>query len=87
MHSSINYYNHNNNYRLCVLPVATYMCIVHKPNDSKRVLKIYVCNRIYEKGLIHASNFSNLRICNSACAGHAAMKFGSRTFLSLYLQD
>ena len=35
-------------------------------------------------GLIHASNFSTLRMCNSASIGPTALKFGSRTFLSSY---
>ena len=37
-----------------------------------------------KSGLIHASNFSTLRICNSACVRPTALKFGSRTFLSLH---
>ena len=40
-----------------------------------------------KKGLIHASNFSNSRLCNSACAGSIALKFGSWTVLSLHLYD
>ena len=36
---------------------------------------------------MHASNFSTLRICNSACIGPTALKFGSCTFLSLHLQE
>ena len=40
-----------------------------------------------KRGLIHASNFSNLRICCSACIGSIALNTGSRTFLSLYLYD
>ena len=35
-------------------------------------------------GLIHTSNFSNLRMRNSASIGPTALNFGSRTSLSLY---
>ena len=38
-----------------------------------------------KRGLTHASNFGYT--CNSACVGPTALKFGSRTSLSLYLQD
>ena len=37
-----------------------------------------------KRGLIHASNFSTLRMCNSASVGPRALKFGGRAFLSLY---
>ena len=51
---------------------------------------IYVRKCIYVTGfakrvLIHASNFSTLRLCNLACVGPTALKFRSRTVLSLYL--
>ena len=45
---------------------------------------MYICDRICEKGLIHASNFSTLRMCNSASVGPTALKFGGKLFLSLY---
>ena len=35
-------------------------------------------------GLIRASNFSTLRMCNAASIELTALKFGSSTFLSLY---
>ena len=47
----------------------------------------YVCIYVTEfakRGLIHASDFSTLRICNSASVGPIALKFGGRTFPSLY---
>ena len=47
-------------------------------------LSLVICDRIYEKGLIHTSNSSTLRMCNSAFIGPTALKFGSRTLLSLY---
>ena len=37
-----------------------------------------------KRGLMHASDVSTLRICNSASVGSTAMKFGGRTFSSLY---
>ena len=37
-----------------------------------------------KRGLIHASNFSTLRMCNSASVGSTALNFDSRTLLSLY---
>ena len=37
-----------------------------------------------QKGLIHSSNSSTSRICNSGSIGSTALKFGSRTFLSMY---
>ena len=37
-----------------------------------------------KRGLIHASNFSNLRMCNSASVGPIALTFGGKPFLSLY---
>ena len=39
-------------------------------------------DHICKKGLTHASNFSNLRPCNSAWIWPTALKFGSRTVLS-----
>ena len=47
----------------------------------------HICDRIYERGLIHASIFSTLRLCNSACVWPTALKFGGRTVLSLHLYD
>ena len=38
-----------------------------------------------QRGLIHASNFSNLRKYNSTHVWSGALKFGSRTFLSHYV--
>ena len=38
-----------------------------------------------QRGLIHASNFSTLRKCNSTHVWSGALKFGSRTFLSHYV--
>ena len=43
---------------------------------------IYV-TEFAKRGLIHASNFSTLRICNSAYVWTTALKLSSRTFLSL----
>ena len=40
-----------------------------------------------KRGLVHASNFSTLRQCNSVCVRPIALKFGGRTVLSLYLWD
>ena len=37
-----------------------------------------------KRGLIHASDFLTLRMCNSASVGLTALKFGGRTFPSLY---
>ena len=37
-----------------------------------------------KRGLIHASSFLTLRICNSASIGPTALKFGTKPFLSLY---
>ena len=37
-----------------------------------------------KRGLIHPSNFSTLKICNLASTGSTALKFGNKTFLSLY---
>ena len=37
-----------------------------------------------KRSLIHAFNFSTLRMCNSASVGLTALNFGSRPFLSLY---
>ena len=51
------------------------------------VLIIYAVLYVTEfakRGLIHASNFSTLRRCNSASVGPTALKFGSSTLLSLY---
>ena len=54
-------------------------------------LRSYIATYVYiqydqicKKGLIHASNSSTLRMCNSASIGPTALKFSSRTFLSLY---
>ena len=38
-----------------------------------------------KRGLIYASNFSNLRLCNSACVRPTVLKIGNRTILSLHL--
>ena len=40
-----------------------------------------------KRGLIHISNFSTLRMCNSACIGPTVLKFDGRTFLSFELLD
>ena len=45
---------------------------------------MYVHTYVYvtgfaKSGLIHTSNFSTLRMCNSASIGPTALKFGSRT--------
>ena len=37
-----------------------------------------------KRGLIHASNVLNLRLCNSACVGPTDLKFGRRIVLLLY---
>ena len=37
-----------------------------------------------KRDLTHASNFSTLRMCNSASVGPTALKFGGRPLLSLY---
>ena len=39
-----------------------------------------------KKGLIHATNFTNSRLCNSACVWLTALKFGGRTVLLLHIQ-
>ena len=44
---------------------------------------VYV-TKFAKRGLIHASNFSTLRMSNSAFVGPTALKFGGRPFLSLY---
>ena len=44
---------------------------------------IYV-TEFAKRGLIHASNVSTLRMCNSTSIRPTALKFGSRTLLSLY---
>lgn len=46
-----------------------------------------LCDWIYERGLIHASTISILRICNTACIWVTPLKFGSKTFLSWYLYE
>ena len=48
----------------------------------KRNLK-YV-TELAKRGLIHASNFLTLRMCNSASVGPTTLQFGGRPFLSLY---
>ena len=40
-----------------------------------------------KKSLIHASNFSSLRLCNSACVWLTGLKFVSMTALSSHLYD
>ena len=37
-----------------------------------------------KRDLIHASDFSTLRMCNSASIGPTALKFGSKSFLPKY---
>ena len=37
-----------------------------------------------KRGLIHASTFLTIRMCNSASVGPTALKVGGRPFLSLY---
>ena len=37
-----------------------------------------------KRGLIHASNYSTLRMCNSTSIGRTALIFGSKSFLSLF---
>ena len=49
--------------------------------------KLQVVLKFAKKGLIHASSFSTLRLCNSAFVWLTALKLGSRTFLSLHVQD
>ena len=54
---------------------------------TKQLLNIISFLNVTEfakRGLIHASNVSNLRMCNSASVGPTALKFGGRPFLSLY---
>ena len=51
--------------------------------DKLRNVCIYVIE-FAKRGLIHASNFWTLRMCNSASVGPTALKFGGRPFLSLY---
>ena len=48
-------------------------------------LVMSICDQICERGLILESNFSTLRLCNSACVRPTALKFGSGTVLSLHL--
>ena len=36
--------------------------------------------KFVKRGLVHASDFSTLSICNSASIGPAALKFGSKLF-------
>ena len=45
---------------------------------------ITICNRICEERLYTCIQFFNLKICNSVSIGPTALKFGRRTFLSLY---
>ena len=40
-----------------------------------------------KRGLIHASNFLTVRMCNSACVWPTDLKCGSRIVLSVYLHD
>ena len=60
------YYNyiHNNSIQnkaqYTQLLNATYTVVIYI------VQNMYICNRICKKGLTHAYNFLNLRICNSA---------------------
>ena len=45
--------------------------------------QILYVTEFVKRGLIHASDFSTLRMCNSASVGPTALKFGGRTFPSL----
>ena len=54
--------------------------------ESDVILNNIIYEQICEKGLIHTSNFSPLRLCNSACIGFTALKFSSRTVLPLHLK-
>ena len=60
---------------LSISDMGVYTCIVRNPigNDSKiinisngKYNTIYV-TKFVKRGLIHTSNFSNLKLCNSAC--------------------
>ena len=58
--------------------------LVHQLVDLLTHLTIPYVTEFAKRGLIHTSNFSTLRMCNSASAGPTALKLGSKTFLSLY---
>ena len=45
------------------------------------------CDQICKKSLIHAYSFSTLKLCKSACVWPITSKYGSKTFLSLHLND
>ena len=55
----------------------------HNINHPCKKLWSYV-TKFAKRGLIHAFNFSTLRMCNSASVGPTALKFRGRPFLSLY---
>ena len=60
------------------------MCVHIKQIPSAHVTYITYVTEFVKSGLIYASNFLTLRICNSASIGPTALKFGSRTFPSFY---
>ena len=55
---------------------------LHNMNESKFYKYAYV-TEFAKRGLIHASNFSTLRMYNSASIGPTALKFGNNSFPSL----
>ena len=63
-----------------VLPLNASICV---PCPHVSHPSLYV-TEFAKMGLIHASNFSTLRMCNSASIGPTALIFGNKSFLSLY---
>ena len=71
-----------------IIILENYSTMTH--GNWSTIQKNYEYNIVIEYakgGLIRTSIFSTLRLCNSACAWPTALKFGSRTFLSLHLYD
>ena len=55
-----------------------------KETNSELIAIAKYVTKFAKRGLIHASNFSTLRMCNSTSIGPTALEFGSKSFLSLY---
>ena len=53
-------------------------------NNTELEVSLYL-TEFTKRGLVHASNFSTLRLCNLTCLWPTALNFGGSTVLSLHL--
>ena len=68
-----------------IKPFTTMIILVYRYSNIVNTQQTRYVTGFAKRGLMHASNLSTLKICDSAYVRPIAFKFGKLSFLSLYL--